>query len=156
MQLLIAMLLMLLWRLLVGTNYYSVKRGVEELDGDVIWGLRDTDSDDVLHIGKSSGGWCFSLHVIPDRDINDLWDWLDIFLDPDRLIINEYREEVSLADMFRTITQRGRSDPNSWDADMLRKNHAAPGPANLVRHEIGDHCVGHGAGTWDLIPGRFS
>jgi hypothetical protein len=56
----------------MGTNYYSVRRGVEELDSDAFWALRDEDSDDCLHIGKSSLGWCFSLHVIPERGINTL------------------------------------------------------------------------------------
>ena len=28
-----------------------------------------------LHIGKSSAGWCFSLHVIPEEGINTLDDW---------------------------------------------------------------------------------
>lgn len=140
----------------MGTNYYSVKRGVEELDGDAFWKLRDGDGDDILHIGKSSGGWCFSLHVIPERGINDLWDWFDLFLDPDRIIINEYRDNVSIADMMRTITQRSRAESNSWNADMMQKNRAETGPANLVRHRIGEGCVSHGIGTWDCITGRFS
>ena len=140
----------------MGTNYYSIKRGVEELDGDAFWELRNGDCDEVLHIGKSSGGWCFSLHVIPERGINDLWDWIDIFLDPDRIIINEYRDDIPIADMMRTITQRGRPDPNSWDAATMRQNYAEPGPANLVRHQLGLGCVKHGLGTWDCVTGNFS
>lgn len=30
------------------------------------------------------------------------------------------------------------------------------GPMGLLRHKIGPHCIAHGAGTWDLIPGKFS
>ena len=140
----------------MGTNYYSVKRGVEELDGDAFWGLREGEGDAVLHIGKSSGGWCFSLHIIPERGINDLWDWLDMFLDPDRIIINEYRDNIPISDMMRTITQRSRPEPNFWDDDTMQKNYAEPGPANLVRHQLGHGCVKHGIGTWDCIIGRFS
>jgi len=140
----------------MGTNYYSVKRGVEELDGDAFWDLRDGEGDAILHIGKSSGGWCFSLHVIPERGINDLWDWFDLLLDPDRIIVDEYREVISFSEMFRKITQRGRSDDKSWTERMLQQNYAEPGPNNLVRHQIGHGCVKHGAGTWDCITGRFS
>lgn len=140
----------------MGTNYYSVKRGVEELDGDAFWDLRDGEGDAVLHIGKSSGGWCFSLHIIPERGINDLWDWFDLLLDPDRIIVDEYREVISFSEMFRKITQRGRPDDNSWTERILQQNHAELGPNNLVRHQIGHGCVKHGAGTWDCITGRFS
>jgi hypothetical protein len=140
----------------MGTNYYSVKRGVEELDGDAFWELRDGEGDSVLHIGKSSGGWCFSLHVIPECGINDLWDWFDLLLDPDRIIVNEYREVISFSEMFRKITQRGRPDDNRWTERILQQNHAELGPNNLVRHQIGHGCVKHGAGTWDCITGRFS
>ena len=140
----------------MGTNYYSVKRGVTAWNGDAFWDLRDGEGDAVLHIGKSSGGWCFSLHIIPERGINDLWDWLDMFLDPDRIIINEYRDNIPISDMMRTITQCSRPEPNFWDDDTMQKNYAEPGPANLVRHQLGHGCVKHGIGTWDCIIGRFS
>ena len=140
----------------MGTNYYSVKRGVEELGAEDFWSCLDGEGDSVLHIGKSSGGWCFSLHVIPERGINDLWDWFDLFLDPDRIIINEYSDNIPIADMMRTITQRSRPEPNFWDDDTMQKNYAEPGPNNLVRHQIGHGCVKHGIGTWDCIIGRFS
>jgi hypothetical protein len=35
-------------------------------------------------------------------------------------------------------------------------NQSCRGPNNLLRHQIGRYCVGHGAGTWDLIVGEFS
>ncbi len=141
---------------LVGTNYYSVRRGIECVDQETFWTLRYAEGDHVMHIGKSSGGWCFSLHVIPEHGINDLWDWLEIFLDPDRVIVNEYREITQFSDMMRVITQRSRSDPNGWNEETMDKNYAEPGPNNLVRHKIGHGCVSHGIGTWDCITGYFS
>lgn len=107
-----------------------------------------------LHIGKSSGGWCFSLHVIPDEGINSLEDWGKRW--PGGSIFDEYGREIPVAEMIETINARGRAEPSKWTQDEYRKNHAEPGPKNLVRHAIGRYCVGHGAGTWDLIPGDFS
>jgi hypothetical protein len=43
-----------------------------------------------------------------------------------------------------------------WLAEKLESNHAERGPNNLLRHQIGEGCIGHGAGTWDLIEGGFS
>ena len=41
-----------------------------------------------LHIGKSSGGWCFSLHVIPSEGLNSLDEWESRF--SCGVITNEY------------------------------------------------------------------
>ena len=41
----------------MGTNYYLHKKPPCEACGH---------EPAPLHIGKSSGGWCFSLHVIPE------------------------------------------------------------------------------------------
>lgn len=140
----------------MGTNYYSVKRGAETLSSDDFWTLYDQGGDDVLHIGKSSGGWCFSLHVIPERGINDLWDWIAIVLDPDRIIIDEYRDTIEFNRLWSIITARSSSRQSTWSAEDYRRNCAEPGPNNLVRHVIGHGCLGHGLGTWDCIEGRFS
>lgn len=136
----------------MGTNYFSVRRGIEERDD--WWDLRETE--EVLHIGKSSAGWCFSLHIIPEMGINSLDDWIPVFIDPHRLIIDEYRDVIGLDKIMRVITCRGRADPNTWSDEMYRINHAVPGPGNLVRHSIEHGCVGHGPGTWDYIKGYFS
>lgn len=132
----------------MGTNYYT------KLDGEE------------LHIGKSSGGWCFSLHVIPELDINDLPDWID-FLKLNKLEIkNEYGEIISLENMMSIITDRkwktdftqpisGSNYYKSWD-EFHERNYSEPGPNGLLRHKIGYHCIKQGAGTWDCIIGVFS
>jgi len=140
----------------MGTNYFSVKRGLEELDPDAFWDSRQDDSGDILHIGKSSGGWCFSLHVIPCRGIHDLWDWFDTLLDPDRIIINEYHDPVEFSEMIRIITERGSLRENTWSEEDFKRNCAERGPNNLARHALGNHCVKQGLGTWDCIEGYFS
>lgn len=111
-----------------------------------------------LHIGKSSGGWCFSLHVDPDAGINDLPDWQDRWSRPNARIVNEYGDVVPAVEMLAIILSRegfaARDSVRS--AQFLDENHAEPGPHGLLRHRIGRHCSGHGGGTYDLIPGEFS
>jgi hypothetical protein len=131
----------------MGTNYY--------LERDVCPHCQR--SDERLHIGKSSGGWCFSLHVDANEGINSLDDWKALWSAPGARIVDEYGCEASPEQMLETITKRAcpQRDRNT-PAEFYRSNHAEPGPNNLLRHQIGRHCVGHGDGTWDLIPGEFS
>lgn len=91
-----------------------------------------------LHIGKSSGGWCFALHVMPDDCINTLDDWRALWSAPSALIRNEYGEVITPVEMERVITER------KW--------HGGP----VKRHSGDMYCVGHGEGTWDYIIGEFS
>lgn len=62
-----------------------------------------------------------------------------------------YREALEAAGM--TVL-----DFSQWGqpAAFLASNHAEPGPNGLLRHKIGPYCLGHGEGTWDLMPGEFS
>lgn len=115
----------------MGTNYYLHTEPPCECCGK--------PRGEELHIGKSSGGWCFSLHVIPDDSINTLDDWRHLFSKPGSYIRNEYGERVTVDQMLKTITER------SWRGEFPQ------------RHELdGRHCIGHGDGTWDYITGEFS
>lgn len=114
----------------MGTNYYLHTKPDCECCG------RPFES---LHIGKSSGGWCFSLHVIPEDSINTLDDWRYLWNTEGAIIRNEYGETISTDEMESVITDR------RW-RDMFP-----------TRHYIGGiHCIGHGEGTWDYITGEFS
>jgi hypothetical protein len=120
------------------------------------------DSAERLHIGKSSMGWCFSLHVMPERGINDLDDWLPLLRDPANRIVDEYGDAIAADELIRRITEREQSVVKtpfgypSWSA-FHASNSSVPGPSGLVRHRLDDcHCVKHGAGTWDCITGEFS
>lgn len=111
-----------------------------------------------IHLGKSSGGWCFGLHVSPEDGISC---WEDIRqLIEDKLcdywqIKNEYGDEISLVDFIKTVTERKGDRP--WERSALLINHAIQGPNNLARSVIdGWHCIGHGEGTYDYIIGEFS
>jgi len=111
---------------------------------------------EALHIGKSSGGWCFSLHVIPEDGINDMPDWEDRWNRPGSEIRDEYGRRVTPTEMRAVILARSWPNDSSRDHAFYEQNHAEPGPAGLARHRIGQHCIGHGQGTYDLITGEFS
>lgn len=132
----------------MGTNYYLGS------DGDVCAACGHEKPR--LHIGKSSMGWVFSLHVIPEEGLNSLDDWKARWSKPGSKIVNEYGEAVTAEEMLSIIVDRGRDDPiRGFD---FASNYAEPGPRNLVRSRISDwtHCVGHGDGTWSLHTGEFS
>ena len=120
-----------------------------------------TNPDKVRHIGKSSAGWCFSLHV--DENIKSLDDWCSIF--ETGHIEDEYGERLTATDMLQVITdrsfqtpfkQRGESSPYRNADEFHPRNNSERGPNHLLRHKIGPHCIGHGPGTWDLITNDFS
>ena len=113
----------------MGTNYYLYQKPDCETCGR---------PHPALHIGKSSAGWCFSLHVVPEDRIECLDDWRHLWTQPGALIRNEYDERISPGEMESIITEREH-------------------PCGLLRHEIdGRHCLSHGPGTWDHIAGEFS
>ena len=131
----------------MGTNYYLKKPPTCEHCGS---------GEEELHIGKSSAGWCFSLHVIPHESINELSDWEDLWNNPDNIIVDEYGRETTPYQMMDVITNRGREHTGAHSREFYKQNGALPGPNNLLRHRLGRNCNGHGEGTWDLITGDFS
>ncbi|MCR9093422.1 MAG: hypothetical protein NXI30_04340 [bacterium] len=116
----------------MGTNYYWRPKSEEpcETCGHV-------EFQDDLHIGKSSGGWCFSLHVIPEEEIHNLDDWRERWALEGSTIVNEYGTIVAPEEMDVIVTER------SW------------GGKPPHRHMIDNHCIAHGEGTWDLCVGEF-
>jgi hypothetical protein len=132
----------------MGTNYYFYKKPPCGHCGRPF---------DRLHIGKSSGGWCFTLHVIPEMGINDLEDWEKVWQAPGAYIENEYGYRITFNEMKRIITDRSWPPKHkSINQEWYDRNHSEPGPNGLARHKIGMGCVKHGAGTWDCVEGEFS
>jgi hypothetical protein len=145
----------------MGTNYYWHPESACPTCGH-------RDEESALHIGKSSGGWCFSLHVARLNDAAydaglplNLDGWREKFSQPGSEIVDEYGCRIHPDDMLTTITERswplqdvlGRTRDPLWYA----QNSAQEGPNGLVRHLVdGYHCIGHGEGTWDLVAGEFS
>lgn len=131
----------------MGTNYYMLRDACEKCGR----------SDDRLHIGKSSAGWCFALHVIPEDGINDWPDWLERLKQPGVVIQNEYGEVVTLDKLTATVMNREWTGAKQLYPQWYTENHAQCGPNGLARHALDHrHCVKHGDGTWDCIVGEFS
>lgn len=156
----------------MGTNYYLVYNEKEAATCPCCG--HETIKSKELHLGKSSSGWTFSLHVYPDVSIRN---WNDIQLEclhaigKGGWIKDEYGTAVEWEMFVNIVTERG-SD-NTID-EMVEKNNrlgfstvgsvgyylaynmAVRGPNNLLRHKIDQYCVGHGEGTYDYIVGEFS
>ncbi len=138
----------------MGTNYY-----LHVLKNDACAHCKRPATIEQLHIGKSSAGWYFSLHVIPERGINDLIDWvlLITFAPPGTEIKDGYGRSIDFQTLMDVITRRCQPHPVEWGPAVLRMNGAEKAQHNLVRSCVdGFHCIGHGSGTWDLIIGEFS
>lgn len=135
----------------MGTNYYLHLPGFDECPecGCMTRPRR-------MHIGKSSGGWCFGLRVIPEKGIKGLGDWKAAWSREGAEIRDEYGYPVEPSHMEDIIRDRSwRDGPPS--ARTLRRNNAVEGPCGLMRRRVGSGlCIGHGEGTWDLLAGDFS
>lgn len=137
----------------MGTNYY-LKTNVCQHCGR---------GDEPRHIGKSSGGWCFALHIYPEDGINILADWEQLFKKQENAIFDEYGTPTTIAKLMEIITKRSWKPRNDrqpmgyhdWE-DFDLKNYSQLGPNGLSRHKIdGCHCIGHGEGTYDYLVGEF-
>jgi hypothetical protein len=99
----------------------------------------------MIHIGKSSGGWCFSLHVYPVFGLHTLTDWKNFaarLVGEGWRVEDEYGTEHTLADLWRVVEREG------WNRDDGRP---------FLRHYVdGVHCIGHGDGHYDYSIGDFS
>jgi len=104
---------------------------------------------DRLLIGQSSYGWCFMLQIYPTLGINNLEDWIEYWEKTPGVVRNEYGNMFSTKDILEVITERSaliKPKSEQWYKD----NHAQEGPKGLARSIIdGNHCVGHGKGTYD-------
>lgn len=156
----------------MGTNYYLVYN--EKIDSICPCCEHEITKYKELHLGKSSNGWTFALHVYPEQGIHTWGDVLYEILHATGKggwIKDEYGTEVETDMFIDIVTERG-SD-NTID-EMVEKNNrlgfstvesvgyylaynmAVRGPNNLLRHKIDQYCVGHGEGTYDYIVGEFS
>lgn len=111
----------------------------------------------VLHIGKSSAGWCFALHSIPEEDLKFLKDWEERWARKGNTIHDEYSRLISPSEMFAIITDRSWPIRENFTGDVgYPGRNAEWGPRGLLRAKLGGNCVAHGSGTWDMIKGEFS
>jgi hypothetical protein len=118
----------------MGTNYYA-----EFPAKNVCAHCKRGDGEEELHIGKSSCGWAFALHIYPERKILNLYDWISLLLQKGVKIRDEYGEYKTIEWMIRNIMQRDRPV-----GELLRSKPDAY------------HTQGAGEGTWDYCLGDFS
>jgi hypothetical protein len=139
----------------MGTNFYLYKDVCDHCGR----------GDKPKHIGKSSGGWVFALHVYPEEGIRDLNDWAPLFQDPKHTIKDEYGKKLTAGEMrAEIILRRWTFDisvkvPYGYDSweHFHKSNLSEPGPSGLVRAKIDGHrVISHGDGTWDCMVGEFS
>lgn len=137
-------------------NYYSVLKSELPAPGSTI---NFYYSKNTYHIGKSSYGWVFSLHVIPDIGITDMASWIYYLTHPERSIVNESGVEISFDEMITIIKERRAARPPSNLCIQYSPN-AIMGPNNLLRSKIdGNHVIrwgDGGHGTWDCVIGEFT
>lgn len=133
----------------MGTNFYWTIEA--KLPGDKCgrpYGV------EIRHIGKSSAGWVFALHVYPEQGICDLPDWVDLWKG-EGTIKDEYGRIYSVAEMESVILVRFgmRTLPPqapSWHSI----NGSEPGPWGLAWAKVdGNRVIGHGLGTYALHTG---
>lgn len=117
------------------------------------------------HIGRSSYGWCFALHVMPEIGIHNLDDWINLINNGVYTIMDEYYEIVSVDTLLEIILGRRAGH---WCAETLPTNPDPrdtypilyhPNHPTLRRHIVdGDFCIAHGPNdaTYDCIIGIFS
>ena len=94
--------------------------------------------------------------MYPEHGVHELTDLL-AFIGKKR-IEDEYGQIISREIFNEIVTERSWFETEDLyrTQAFLRQNHAVPGPKNLLRSKIdGQHCIGHGDGTYDLIVGEF-
>lgn len=108
-----------------------------------------------IHIGKSSYGWAFSLHIMPYGGINELEDWRKMWTQPGWLIVNEYGERKTPEEMEDVILNRGDGVYCNKGVELC--HHTDVEYPSAYIHTPEDQRPRRGAGpTYDLAPYEFS
>lgn len=130
----------------MGTNYYFVKgqHFPEHNDSHPLNGLLKygTGRPPMIHVGKSSLGWCFSLRVYPTSGVHTLADWKNMaekLLSEGWRIEDEYGEAHTPDELWREVERVDWNRPNLNRRDLEN-----------------NHCIGHGEGLYDYVVGDFS
>lgn len=155
----------------MGTNYYAVFD-----EKDVLPAPACDDGPNIVHLGKSSIGWRFSLHVYPEQGIMNLLDVMSDILFTARRIQDEYKVNYTIAEFLEIVTERERKVTypidipaplqsyiyrihNREDLVEYYRDHLGYelDDKNLIIHPIDrDHCIGNAKNrTFDFIIGQF-
>lgn len=102
---------------------------VSELTNGYVWNntyyktLEDLNKEyyHVLHIGKSSAGWHFSLCIYPTIDIKGLDDWKKLWASEGCKIFTEYGDEITPEEALGYIVDR-KPWSNATEAEVVEAN----------------------------------
>jgi hypothetical protein len=102
----------------MGINIYFVEEYKEEIELESQW----------IHIGKSSAGWYFSLHIYPlgirDDDINVInnWDdWKAFINSSNGKIYTEDHYEITFEQLRSKVEDRKLLDVQKFKEDTLKQ-----------------------------------
>lgn len=106
----------------------------------------------LLHIGKSSMGWHFSLCIYPELNINDLEDWKKLFDNYE--IEDEYGSIISKEEMITRIIERKGINETMSEEELktfCTENHCEVGLNGLFAHKTTQYSdYVRTEGTYDL------
>ena len=126
----------------MGTNFYTT--------GDPT--CDNPEHTATLHIGKSSGGWKFGFHAIPDLGLTS-WEAWRTFL-AGRTITDEYGTRLSLAEFTKKVEERWT--PEGLDRPICR---VSPTPEEIRRGfgptYTSDPRYFHDPDNYDFCDGNF-
>lgn len=111
------------------------------------------DEAKIIHIGKSSLGWVFMLHVDPEEGLHELEDWIERWDELGSKILSQYGTLISAHQMIDIILDR-ENFSEQWSKRLMRQNDAILGPRGLYRGIRNDIPVDDA--TYDLVSGEFS
>lgn len=167
----------------MGTNYYAnIDRNKTKLSATEIEVLEyepelSNPDDFLIHLGKSSSGWRFSLHVYPEIGIMNWNDVLNKIVLNSIEILDEYGDAIPVQDFIRIATDRKSHKAEfpikvcprgkrlgEWievwsDDEYFEQTGYRLDKHGLNIHPIDrDHCIGNGSEneTFDYIVGNFS
>jgi hypothetical protein len=111
----------------MGTNYYWYSN-------DQAQHCTTCLCNDGLHIGKSSAGWNFLLHIHPNLGVHELVDWRSLFCKVGSCIKNEYGDKIAYQEMVDCITKR--SHPKGLRSESKRGKPGKEGTYDLLDFEF--------------------
>ena len=110
------------------------------------------DKSKILHIGKSSMGWVFMLHIDSEESLSTLEDWQDRWAESGSKILSEYGTLIPIDQMNDIILDRENTG-DVWSLNEQIAYRATQGPNGLYRG-LSNFAPADNA-TYDLVTGEF-
>lgn len=124
--------------------------------------LQNKESKEWRPLGRSSVGWTFAFHPIPEWGIGSYEDFMLVVISDLYLIMDEYDRVITWQEFDRIV--RDRKTSKDWDSEWYNRgyyyksehdfhisNNSCRGPNGLLRRNLSEYVIGYGEGTWDLV-----